>query len=74
MSKRLDMEHNDFTALLVAANLARYKGGEFMILLDKWKSLLGEHLDLPSDCTPFEADQNRMVFDGRQVVYVTFKI
>jgi len=27
------MEHNDYKALLVAANLARYKGGEFMIIL-----------------------------------------
>ena len=32
------MEHNDYKALLVAANLVRYKGGEFMIMLDKWKS------------------------------------
>jgi hypothetical protein len=71
------MEHNDYTALLVAANLARYKSGEFMIMLDKWTSFLGEHhfIDLPFDCTPFEADRKRMVFDGkRQVVYVTFKI
>ena len=44
-----------------------------MIMLDKWKSFLGGHyfIDLPSDCTPFEADQKRMVFNGkRQVVYV----
>jgi hypothetical protein len=60
-------------ALLVAANLARYKGGEFMSMFDKWKSFLGGHhfIDLPPDCTPFEADQKRMVFNGkRQVVYV----
>jgi hypothetical protein len=30
------MEHNNYKALLVAANLVRYKGGEFMIMLDKW--------------------------------------
>jgi len=44
-----------------------------MIMLDKWKSFLGGHhfIDLPSDCTPFEADQKRMVFNGKcQVVYV----
>ena len=66
------MEHDDYKALLVAANLARYKGGEFMIMLDKWKLFLGGHhfINLPSDCTPFEVDQKRMVFDGkRQVVY-----
>jgi hypothetical protein len=66
------MEHNDYKALLVAANLARYKGGEFMIMLDKWNSFWGGHhfFDLPSDCTSFEADQKRMVFDGKhQVVY-----
>ena len=60
--------------LIVAANLARYnKGGELMIMLDKWKTSLGGHhfIDLPSDCSPFEADQKRMVFDGKcQVVYV----
>ncbi len=38
LSKWLGMEHNDYKALLVAANLVRYKGGEFMIMLDKWKS------------------------------------
>jgi hypothetical protein len=73
LSKQLSMEHNDYKALLVAANLACYKGVEFMIMLDKWKSFLGGHhfIDLPSDCTLFEADQKRMVFDGkRQVVYV----
>ena len=29
------MEHNDYKALLVAANLACYEGSEFMIMLDK---------------------------------------
>jgi hypothetical protein len=72
-SKRLGMEQDDDKSLLVAANLARYKGGDFMIIVDKWKSFLrGCHfIDLPSDCTPFEVDPKRMVFDGkRQLVYV----
>ena len=58
------MEHNDYKALLVAANLTRYKGGEFMSMLDKWRSFLGGHhfIGLPSDCTPFKADQKKMVF------------
>ncbi len=67
------MEQDDYKALLVAANLARYKGGDFMIIEDKWKSFLRGHhfIDLPSDCTPFEVDQKRMVFDGkRQLVYI----
>ena len=68
------MEQNDYKALLDAANLACYKGGDFMIIVDKWKSFLRGHhfIDLPSDCTLFEVDQKRMVFDGkRQLVYVT---
>ncbi len=67
------MEQDDYKALLVAANLARYKGGDFMIIVDKWKLFLREHhfINLPSDCTPFEVDQKRMVFNKkRQLVYV----
>jgi hypothetical protein len=30
LSKELGMDHNDYKVLLVAANLARYKDGEFM--------------------------------------------
>ena len=45
-----------------------------MIIIDQWKLFLRGHphfIDLPSDCTPFEVDQKRMVFDGkRQHVYV----
>ncbi len=73
LSKRIGMEQDNYKALLVAANLARYKGGDFMIIVDKWKSFLrGHHFtDLPSDCTPFEFDQKRMVFDRKcQLVYV----
>jgi hypothetical protein len=29
------MEQNDYKALLVAANLACYNGGDFMIIVDK---------------------------------------
>jgi hypothetical protein len=68
------MDEFDYKALLIAGKLARYKGGAFMIIIDQWKSFLRGHphfIDLPSDCTPFEVDQKRMVFDGkRQHVYV----
>jgi hypothetical protein len=73
LSKQLGMEQDDYKALLVAANLACYKGGDLMIIVDKWKSFLRGHhfIDLPSDCTPFKVDQKRMVFDGKcQLVYV----
>jgi hypothetical protein len=40
LSKRLGMDEFDYKALLIAGNLARYKGGAFMIMLDKWKSFL----------------------------------
>jgi hypothetical protein len=38
LSKQLGMDESDYKALLIAGNLARYKGGAFMIMLDKWKS------------------------------------
>ena len=50
------MEHNDYKALLVAANLARYKGGEFMIMLDKWKLF----------CTPCHPHPCLVLFVARQ--------
>jgi hypothetical protein len=73
LSKQLGMELDGYKALLVAANLACYKGGVFMIIVDKWKLFLKGHhyINLPSDCTPFEVNQIRMVFDGKcQLVYI----
>ena len=35
LSKQLSMEQNDYKALLVAANLACYNGGDFMIIVDR---------------------------------------
>ena len=32
LSKRLGMDEFDYKALLIAGNLARYKGGAFMII------------------------------------------
>jgi hypothetical protein len=44
-----------------------------MIIVDKWKLFLRGHhfIDLPSDCTLFEVDQKKMLFDGKcQLVYI----
>jgi len=51
------MDDSDYKALLIAGNLARYKGGAFIIQADERKSfLVGHHLffmDLPSDQRAF---------------------
>ena len=52
LSKRLGMDDYNYKALLIAGNLARYKGGAFIIQADEWKSFLVEHhlfmvMDLP---------------------------
>jgi hypothetical protein len=52
LSKRLGMDKSDYKALLIAGNLARYRGGGFIIQADVWKPFhVGHHIfmDLPSD-------------------------
>jgi hypothetical protein len=53
------MNKNDYDALLVAANLARYSRGQFSITGSQWDKLLGEHhlSDLSSKVT-FEFEYN----------------
>jgi hypothetical protein len=66
------MEQNDYKALLDAANLACYKGGDFMTIVDKWKSFLRGHhfIDLPSDCTLFEVDQKDWYLMGNVSLFI----
>jgi hypothetical protein len=67
LSKRLCMDESDFKALLIG-NLARYKGGAFIIQAQEWKSFLfGYHLflDLPSDQRAFQFDRKRIALDGK---------
>jgi hypothetical protein len=35
--KRLGMDESDYKVLLIAGNLARYKGGTFIIQANEWK-------------------------------------
>jgi hypothetical protein len=45
LSKRLGIDGDDYKKLLIAANLAGYKGNAFCIAGDEWKSfLMGHHL------------------------------
>jgi hypothetical protein len=51
-----------------AGNLARYKGGTFIIQANEWKSFLfGHHLfmDLPSDQRAFQFDRKQITLDGK---------
>ena len=75
LSKRLGMDESNYKALLIAGNLARYKGGTFIIQADEWKSFLRGHrlfMDLPSDQrAAFQFDRKRMTIDStRQNFYV----
>ncbi len=69
LSKRLGMDESDYKALLIAGNLAQYKGGTFIIQANEWKSFLfGHHLfmDLPSDRHAFQFDRKRIALDGKR--------
>ena len=69
LSKRLGMDDSDYKALLIAENLARYKGGAFIIQADEWKSfLVGHHLfmDLLFDQHAFQFDKKRIRLDDKQ--------
>ena len=74
LSKRLGMDESDYKALLISGNLARYKGGAFIIQADEWKLfLVGHHffMDLPSDRRAFQFDRKRMTIEStRQHFYV----
>jgi hypothetical protein len=71
LSKRLCMDKSDYKALLIAGNLARYKGGTFIIQAQEWKSFLfGHHLflDLPTNRHTFQFDRKRIALDGKQLI------
>ena len=43
LAKRFGMDKENFEALLIAGNLAQYRGKSLCILADQWTSFLGEH-------------------------------
>ena len=67
LSKRLGIDEDDFKKLLIAANLARYKGNAFCIVGDEWKSLLmGRHLFVNSSLSsPFQFDKKRVSINDK---------
>jgi hypothetical protein len=78
LSKRLGMDDSDYKALLIAGNLARYKGGgAFIIQADEWKSfLVGHHLfmDLPSDQRAFQFDRKWIALDDKRRAFYVIRI
>ena len=77
LSKRLGMDEFDYKALLIAGNLARYKGGAFIIQADEWKSfLVGHHLfmDLPSDQRAFQFDRKWIALDDKRRAFYVIRI
>ena len=71
------MDDSDYKALLVAGNLARYKGGAFIIQADEWKSfLVGHHLfkDLPSDQHAFQFNRKWIALDNKRRAFYVIQI
>jgi hypothetical protein len=65
----LGMDKSDYKALLIAGNLAGYKGGTFIIQANEWiLFLFGHHLfmHLPSDRRAFQFDRKRIALDGKR--------
>jgi len=77
LSKRLGMDESDYKALLIAGNLARYKGGDFIIQANEWKSFLRGHrffMDLPSNRHAFQFDKKRIALDGKRRDFYVIRI
>jgi hypothetical protein len=71
LSKRVCMDESDYKALLIAGNLAWYKGGTFIIQAQEWRSFLfGHHLflDFPSDRRTFQFDRKQIALDGKRLI------
>ena len=71
------MDDSDYKALLIAGNLALYKGGAFIIQADEWKSfLVGHHLfmDLPSDQRAFQFDRKWIALDDKRHAFYVIRI
>jgi hypothetical protein len=77
LSKRLGMDESDYKALLIAGNLARYKGRTFITQADEWKSfLVGHHLftDLPSDQRAFQFGRKRCAINSKRQNFHVIRI
>ncbi len=71
------MDESDYKALLTAGNLARYKGGAFIIQADEWKSFLVGHrlfMDLPSDQHAFQLEKKRIALDNKRHAFYVIRI
>jgi hypothetical protein len=71
LSKWLCMDESNYRVLLIAGNLARYKGGTFIIQAQEWISFLfGHHLflDLPSDRRAFQVKRKWIALDGKRLI------
>jgi len=62
------MDRGNFEALLIAGNLAKYKGGSLCILADRWLSFLrGPHfLDLSPDHGAIEIERKNLILNNQR--------
>jgi hypothetical protein len=66
LSKQLGIDEDDYKTLLIADNLAWYKGKAFIILGDEWRSfLLGHHLFVNSRLSLLQFNKNRVAFNNK---------
>ena len=68
LSKQLGIDEDNYKKLLIAANLARYKGNAFCIAADEWKSfLMGHHLFVNSSLSsPFQCDKKKVSLNNKR--------
>jgi hypothetical protein len=68
LANRFGMNKENFEALLVAGNLAQYRGKSFCILADQWTSFLhGHHLsELSPDPPSFDFERKRIQINSQR--------
>ncbi len=75
--KRRGMDEYNYKALLIAGNLAGYRGGAFIIQADVRKSfLVGHHIfmDLSSDQRAFQFDMKQIALDSKRRDFFVIRI
>jgi hypothetical protein len=68
LARQFGMDRVNFEALLIAGNLAKYKGNSLCILVDRWESFLrGHHFsDLSPDFCSIEIEQKNITINHQR--------
>jgi hypothetical protein len=68
LARRFGMDRANFEALLIAGNLAKYKGNSLFILVDRWESFIrGHHFsDLSPDFCAIEIERKNITINNQR--------